>query len=256
MNDWFKIPNHIYAQVMKFREFLDVSSLEYQPKITNACYRTTNGTTNNIYSTIIWLKYCEYITKNVYPKGNFNLEKLKQEIPTIKNIMQSKDANTMYHELIEVFSSCGIVFRIVKNLKNVPIQGFIRKTKNNKIIMCMTIKRKWADIFWFTLFHEIAHILNGDLEKCNNEFIDIEDEEQSNLDTIEVNANEVATDLLINPNDYKSFIKQNTSLSIIEIQEFAKSQNIAPFIIIGRLQKEKLIPWHYYAKYKPKYEWA
>ena len=32
----------------------------------------------------------------------------------------------------------------------------------------MTTRRKFADEFWFTLFHEIGHILNGDFEKDFN----------------------------------------------------------------------------------------
>lgn len=27
----------------------------------------------------------------------------------------------------------------------------------------MTIRGAWADIFWFSLFHELGHIVNGDI---------------------------------------------------------------------------------------------
>jgi len=29
--------------------------------------------------------------------------------------------------------------------------------------MVMTIRGAWADIFWFSLFHELGHIVNGDI---------------------------------------------------------------------------------------------
>lgn len=47
-----------------------------------------------------------------------------------------------------------------------PVQGFIRKN-DNKIILSMTIRRAFADEFWFTLFHEIGHLLNGVLREIS-----------------------------------------------------------------------------------------
>ena len=43
----------------------------------------------------------------------------------------------------------------------------------------MTIRQSYADIFWFTLFHEIGHILNGDIEYNKIEYY-TENEEKEN----------------------------------------------------------------------------
>ena len=66
----------------------------------------------------------------------------------------------------------------MKNFAGAPVQGFIRKN-DNKIILSMTIRRAFADEFWFTLFHEIGHLLNGDI--AGNQFIDYADS-KSNME--------------------------------------------------------------------------
>lgn len=50
-------------------------------------------------------------------------------------------------------------------------RDLFKKTEDGALILCMTLRQKFADIFWFTLFHEIAHILNGDTK---HEFIDFD----------------------------------------------------------------------------------
>ena len=53
-------------------------------------------------------------------------------------------------------------------------------------------------------------------------------------------------------NDYFKFIKQG-DFEIDSIKKFANQQNVADFIVIGRLQKDEIIPWSKYQQYKKKY---
>ena len=42
----------------------------------------------------------------------------------------------------------------------------------------LTIRGTYADIFWFSLFHELGHIVNGDIGKTNKFVDDGTDEEK------------------------------------------------------------------------------
>ena len=42
----------------------------------------------------------------------------------------------------------------------------------------------------------------------------------------------------------------------MSIKKFAASQNVMPYIVIGRLQKEKKLPYDRFVKYKETYKWA
>ena len=59
----------------------------------------------------------------------------------------------------------------MKNFKGAPVQGYIAKAKDESIRMAITIRGAYAGIFWFSLFHEIGHLYNDDLNKTTK-FID------------------------------------------------------------------------------------
>ena len=115
------------------------------------------------------------------------------------------------------------------------------------MILCMTIRQSYADIFWFTLFHEIGHILNGDIEYNKIDYY-VENKEKEN------EADIFAKNILINEDDYKIFISKAdyTKESIIE---FAKNQKIQPFIVVGRLQKDRKIKYSQYSDLKVRYKY-
>jgi len=168
-------------------------------------------------------------------------------MPLIKNVMHSQPGS-IDNELRSVFSECGVKFHIVKHFKGAPVQGFIEKAKSEQMMLCMTIRQAWADVFWFTLFQEIGHILNDDVKIrfVDYDFTDTEEE---------ILADRFAQDTLLNPDIYEEFIKTG-NFSIEAIKELAKRENIKPYIIIGRMQKEKHIQYQTYSAEKDRYKWA
>ena len=77
--------------------------------------------------------------------------------------------------------------------------------------MVLTIRGSYADIFWFSLFHELGHIVNGDVNSSIN-FIDYD----GNAD-IEIGADEFASTRLIDSTAYKEFVRRSAfSLSAIK----------------------------------------
>lgn len=113
------------------------------------------------------------------------------------------------------------------------------------MILCMTLRQKFADIFWFTLFHEIAHILNGDTK---NNFVDFD----AVSGDVEAKADNMASEFLIDMKDYKAFVESGRYKTSQGISQFAEEQNVRDYVIKGRLMKEEIIPWGK----RPRYEWA
>lgn len=113
------------------------------------------------------------------------------------------------------------------------------------MILCITLRQKFADIFWFTLFHEIAHILNGDTKYA---FIDFDSVSR----TMEAKADRMAGELLINSKEYEAFVNAEGYKRSDELERFAASQNVKDYIVRGRLLKHQIIAW----SARPGYEWA
>lgn len=233
--------------VLDLRRILGVSNLTTITDMTyNAAYRAQIAASADVYVLFAWQKICEILTENILIENELDLNKLKSKLPDIKNLMFS-NVKTIRKELQSIFSECGIAFEIVKHFTGAPVQGFIKKTEDDKIIMCMTLRGGFADMFWFTLFHEIAHILNNDVKQ---KFIDF----NSVNSKVEEAANKFSNEILINPKDYENFIR-NKNFSLESINKFAKEQKVRNFIVIGRLQHDEIIPWQKYSNEKLIYKW-
>ena len=109
------------------------------------------------------------------------------------------------------------------------------KTEEGALILCMTLRQKFADIFWFTLFHEIAHILNGDTKHA---FIDFD----SVSGTMEAKADSMAGELLIDSEEYEAFVNAEGYKKSDELERFAASQNVKDYIVRGWPMKDRIIP--------------
>ncbi|AXU54318.1 TPA: HigA family addiction module antitoxin [Clostridioides difficile] len=236
------------VKVLELRKLLGVGNLTYIPNIKyNAAFRAQIASNANVYVLFAWLQICESVTSDIEITKELDINKLKCKIPEIKQVMFC-DANEIQEKLGKIFAECGIVFRIVKHFKGAPVQGFIKTDANGRIILCMTIRRGFADIFWFTLFHEIGHIINGDAKL---KFIDFESAESET----ELKANKFASDILLNQKEYDYFIKQG-KYSLRDINEFALSQNVPRYIVIGRMQKEDILDYGQFTNEKVRYCWA
>lgn len=244
------LPNKVKKEecILRLRRFFAVNKLTSIPKLAvNGAFRGSTKNQINIYVLFAWQRLCEMAADKVEISCPLDTEKLKAQLPYIKSLM-FKDASTMQKELRRVFAECGIKFCIVQHFTGAPVQGFIEENEDEEIILCMTIRQAFADIFWFTLFHEIAHILHGDIKE---RFIDYTFSESEEEDL----ANEFAGDQLLNREKYNAFIERG-DFSIHAIKELASSQCVPAFIVIGRLQKEKYIPYSAYANEKKRFVWS
>ena len=243
-----EIPSSPQGLVIEARRLLGVSNLTLIPKLSyQAAYRASVACEVDVYVLFAWQRICELLAAQVDVHEKLDIEKLIKSIPEIKQVM-FMDASHMQQRLTEIFANCGVAFRIVKNFKGAPVHGFIERDKDGKNILCMTIRQAFADIFWFTLFHEIGHFINDDIKQRRFDFV-IEDSEEEEL------ANKFASDVLLNPSSYADFVKAN-DFSLEAIKEFAKSQDVRNFIVIGRLQKEKILAYSEFSEEKIRYKWA
>ena len=236
-------------QILELRKYLNISELNSIPSlVSSGAFRAQTSVNYDPYVLFAWQRICDSLSEKIeikeMPQAD-QIAKLIEICPKIKELSLLPQEKFIA-KLQEYFSSCGIAFVIAPSFKGAPVQGYIKTTQNGKTAICMTFRQKRADIFWFTLFHEIAHFINGDSKQ---KFIDFESTENSR----ELKADLFAQNTLIEQDEYQNFIsEQNFTLN--SIKEFSKKQNILPAILIGRMQKEKLLKWTDYPEQIVKYE--
>ena len=243
------LPPYLKAEalVLALHKFLAVNSLMAVPNLgMNSLFRASaRGADPYILTT--WLKVCEALAAREDVSSQLDVERLTKSIPIIKELMFEKDPNQMQRELKKVFAECGIRFCIVKHFTGAPVQGFIHLNSDGTLTLCLTLRQKFADVFWFTLFHEIGHIVLG---HATNRFIDVKDENSPS----EQIADDFAADCLIDSDRFEAFAMR-FSFPIEDIKLFAKEESVLPSIVIGRLCHKGLMQWKDVSHWRDHFDW-
>jgi Zn-dependent peptidase ImmA (M78 family) len=107
------------------------------------------------------------------------------------------------------------------------------------------------DHFWFTFFHECAHLL---LHSRKSIFLDGKGLSNSAAH-LEAEANDWASEFLIPSQALTRFITR-FSYDEDEVVEFAAHHGVAPGIVVGQLQYRKVIQFGQMNHLKQRYEWT
>lgn len=243
--------SNVEEGVLFLRKFLQISNIEKLNELVPVgAFRIDTKTKINPYVLGAWLQLCQTFEKANIVSSHFNKEQINTLVSDIKKVM-IKPESDIQKELSHVMGQYGISFSVVPNFRGAPVHGYISQEENGIYHMVLTIRRAFADIFWFSLFHEIGHIVNGDILK-GTKFVDASHSQDIRREQA---ADLFASNALLEPGSYKSFLCIG-DFSINAITRYAKTQNVMPYIVIGRLQKEKHIPYTWYSKYKLRYKWA
>lgn len=230
------------SKVLSLRKLLGINNLCDARCLleTQGCFRKSNQQSIDYLGLLIWLKLCEKFTEKNHVE-KIDLEKLKENLNYIKGL-SLETPKTFMPKLKEIFSGCGVDFQVIPDFPNVPIHGYIEK-KTEKIILCLTIRYKFADIFWFSLFHELGHIFNGDIKQKFYDF---------NLNSNEKNADRFAQETLISPSSYRDLILRS-QIDLPAIKKCAEVNKVDPGIVVGRLYHDKIIKYGKFSNERKRY---
>ena len=157
----------------------------------------------------------------------FNKKKFEDAVQYALTL--TKNHSEFYPLIKKAFQEAGVIFVILPNIAGSKINGATKKIGNN-IMLLVNDRRLNSDSFWFTLFHEIGHIINGDYG--------ISFEKESGEQ--EFAANLFAEDSLIPREQYHDFVT-NRRFGLNDIVRFAETINRDPGIVLGRLQNDGLV---------------
>lgn len=170
-----------------------------------------------------------------------------------------KTIRSLTRETIEVFlpqmrelcAKAGVVFVLEKALPKVALSGVSRWLTPRRALIQQTARHLSNDHFWFTFFHECAHLL---LHSRKQIFLD--GNGMSNVAAeLEAEANDWASNFLVPSEALTRFITRFEGTSD-EVTEFAEKQGIAAGIVVGQLQYRKVLPHARMSKLKQRYTWV
>lgn len=150
-------------------------------------------------------------------------------------------------QAVELCRQAGVALVLVKEIPKASVSGAAKWASKDKAVIMLSLKFKTDDQFWFSFFHEAAHIL---LHSKKQVFIDdgVNGESEEELE-----ANHFARDILIPANHFR---RLPLLKSKAEIRRFASDIGVSPGIVVGRLQREKFLPQSHCNDLKQKYQWG
>ena len=230
--------------------FFRLSSLQFIPKIHPVAFKKCN--TKKIINEdnlAAWLRCGEIETEKKH-LPTFNRNYLKKIINEFKQLTYNPQKFT--ETLKQKCFDCGIAISFVPYFKNTHVNGAVRWINDNPLIQLNT-RGACSDIFWFTFFHELGHIL---LHGKKDEFVELIGDKTSQ-DQKENEANEFASNTLINKQEYIAFI-QRGGFSIPSIKAFADNVGVHHSIVLGRMAREGSYGINYatISKYRPRLEFS
>lgn len=226
------LPRKKNEQIKEVRKFLNVATLtvlsrkDMAVSFRNQAEGLTEANTVKA-NAMVQIAVNEAI-KTVAPK--FNKKKFEEAAKYALTLTRNHEE--FYPLLRKAFLEAGVIFIILPNIAGSKTNGATKKVGEH-IMLMVNDRRLNADSFWFTLFHEIGHIINGDYG------ISFEKE----IGAKEGAADKFAADSLIPREQYQEFIACGR-FDLQSIRCFADAINRDPGIVLGRLQNDKKVDFN------------
>lgn len=232
---WVKKTNNKIERVVNLYGFFGVNSLKSIEVSQPAAFRRSDKNEIDKIALAAWLRRGEILATNVKDISDYSEVKLRKSLEHIKEI--ACDLPTDFFEKIcNILAGCGVVLVAAEYISKTYVNGATRWIGHHPVIE-LSDKGKRDDILWFTLFHEIGHILKHSKKE---QFIDFEQSETNNL---EREADIFASEALLPSSTYNSFLSSHTVITEADIRNLSLSEHIPPSIISGRLKRDGIIPY-------------
>jgi HTH-type transcriptional regulator/antitoxin HigA len=225
--------------------FFGVASFATLANIHTAAFRKAQRVTASPYALAAWLRWGELQAATIETEP-FNTTALRAVIENIR-ALTCEVPEEFQPKLTQQLARCGVAFVLVPHLPKTYAHGATFWVQSAKAVVQMSTRGKYSDIFWFSLFHEIGHVL---LHGKRDVFIE---EPDAVKDAKEIEADTFARDTLIPSGAYRLFIERK-EFSTQAVRQFAKQIGIAPGIVVGRLQHDGYLPRSHLNSLREQYE--
>ncbi|MDJ1650243.1 MULTISPECIES: HigA family addiction module antitoxin [Gordonibacter] len=186
-------------------------------------------------ASVVWIKQCEQAVEEQNKQLDdvpFDPQALEESFGRLKNIALNPNVDDSIKSCRKYLNRHGVYLVVVAAIANSKIRGALTTFKGHPAIY-ISKRFKTHDHVWFTIVHEIGHLLLH----YDPSHILVSDEELSSEAHKDREANVFARKFFVNEYDYNSF-KNSKNFTAQAISEFAREQGVHPGIIVGFLQHD------------------
>jgi HTH-type transcriptional regulator/antitoxin HigA len=198
-------------------------------------------------SLLTWLRYGEVLA-STNEVGTYDKAKFQKALLEIRSLTNEK-IQDFGPKIEKLCGRSGVAFVLIPPLPKTCLSGAAYWSGGKTPVIQQSLRHKTNDHFWFTFFHEAAHIL------LHNPKALYADDESGKSNGVEKQANDYATEILVGNKELAAFIAKKPT-NAEEVKQFASSRGIHPGIVVGMLQYHEVISWSQLNNLKAKFQWG
>ena len=208
----------------------------YMNQRLRVSFRISLRSTIEPYAISAWLRQGDRQAEGMVLAQEYSEKGLRSMLRRMKALMVEKPGDWAAR-LQKLCANCGVKLVYTPALPKAPINGATRWIASKYPCIQMSSKEKRYDVFWFSFFHEIGHILLHGKKEFFLENVEYDDKEAKK----ELEADNFAANVLLKPEQEEDIVA-NGDYSAEVIKSYAAKFATHPSIIVGRLQHHRLIP--------------
>jgi len=228
-------------------EFFGVASFEALDQIdTDLCtsFRQSMAHRVNRTAVLAWLRQGEIKAQRQLTHP-YDKEKFARALTGIRPLTRLPFVDAL-QKATALCNAAGVAVVFVPELPGTVVSGATRWLNAHKAVIQFSLRGKTDDKFWFTFFHEAAHIL---MHPKKGIFLELD----KTVDSQEAEADRFASETLI-PMTLWQLLATLEPRSARDVTQFAETYGLAPGSVVGRLQIEGKLPWSHLNRLKVKLE--
>jgi hypothetical protein len=232
----FRSPAEAAVECLKLFDVADVAAWQsrYGGAAAAAAFRMSSSVKTYPGAVIAWLRWAELLAGRI-PCGVWDPTAFRERLRIARRLTWQKDPASFLPTLRRFCAEAGVAVVIARTPKGCPASGATRFLSPNKAMMVLSFRYRSDDHFWFTFFHEAAHLLLH-----GPDAIFLEDTGDVTFDE-EGEANDFAAAMLV-PLEHQAELR-SLPLDSDSILRFARRVGIAPGLVVGQLQhRDRVAP--------------
>ncbi len=239
------IERHIdkVAQLKELLNFFGVTTIDKIPLVEAVAFRRSEAFATNPWALAAWLRQGE-LDAMEQQCAPFDKSRFLAALREVKTLTFEKP-DVFVPKLAHLCNAAGVAITFTKELPNTSVSGATRWITPDRALMQLSLRYKTNDHFWFSFFHESAHIYLGHAKR---EILLEDGRPDPSLDPREQEANDFANEFLVPKHIIQKLSKG--PISELLVSKTAHDLGIHSGVLLGRLQHEKLLGYPVYRHLK------
>lgn len=196
-----------------------------------------------------WLRWGEIEAEGA-EIGAFDAPRFRSALQAVRPLTRREPFLQIVERVKELCAEAGVAVVLTPELTGTHLSGAARWRPGGGALIQLSLRHKTDDHFWFTLFHEGGHLLEGK----RRDYIDAVDDPSAPNAADEAEADTFARDTLLPRADYETFV-QGGDFNEASVRSFAESQTVSAGIVVGRLQRDGWLDRTHLNKLKRSIRW-